>query len=194
MTRDDLAAALDGIPGWLELDEAYALHLLAQLAGTAVIEIGSYHGRSTIALATGTPEGVPVYSIDPHHTHTAGGILFTDHDGQAWMLNVLAAGVGAKVKPVMLPSRQAHLALFDAVPWVDLVFIDGAHDEETVRADFYNSSLRLGVGGKIAVHDSTGAWDGPTCVVAEAVESGKWRIVQTVCHTHILEKVVYAPG
>lgn len=193
MTKDELAAALDGIPGWLELEEAYALHLLAQSAGTAIIEIGSYHGRSTIALATGAPEGVPVYSIDPHHAHTAGGILFTAADGEAWMVNVLSAGIGAKVKPVMLPSRQAHLALFEAVPWVDLVFIDGAHDEESVYADFYNSSMRLAPGGKIAVHDSTGAWEGPSRVVERVLATNKWRVVQTVGYTNILERTD-APG
>ena len=53
-----------------EMPESKALYELALKVpeGQAIIEIGSWCGRSTCALALGSKHGnnVPVYSIDPH--------------------------------------------------------------------------------------------------------------------------------
>ena len=51
----DLAGALDGVGGWLHLDEAVLLYdsIIRQPSrpgGLRVVEIGSWKGRSTIAL------------------------------------------------------------------------------------------------------------------------------------------------
>ena len=64
----DIRRALD-TEGFLSPDEC---RLLQRLAGTvtagAIVEIGSYRGRSTVTLACGADKNVPVYAIEPHET------------------------------------------------------------------------------------------------------------------------------
>src|SRR5690606_34352437 len=54
------------IDGWLTDGEASALHRLAAEASGPVVEIGSWRGRSTAALALGSMSGSkqPVYAVD----------------------------------------------------------------------------------------------------------------------------------
>ena len=61
--------AIDETPGWLSLDEAALLyHLARQTTTGSIVEVGSYRGRSTVALAKGALAGGnrPVYAVDPH--------------------------------------------------------------------------------------------------------------------------------
>lgn len=59
---------VDQTPGWLRKMEAYLLFYVARKCSSlgSIVEIGSYEGKSTIALASGAPEGLTVYAIDPH--------------------------------------------------------------------------------------------------------------------------------
>src|SRR6185295_7220595 len=62
------AGALDGVQGWLTDAQAARLRAAAARApaGGRIVEIGSYHGRSTIALACAAPADGEVVAIDPH--------------------------------------------------------------------------------------------------------------------------------
>ena len=53
--------------GWLTADEAQGLAALAANTDSSdvIVEIGSYRGRSTIALALGS-RGASVFAVDPH--------------------------------------------------------------------------------------------------------------------------------
>ena len=67
------------VEGSISADEARLLYTAAQtVRDGCIVEIGSYLGRSTAALALGTRAGfcVPVYAVDPHESFR--GILGGD--------------------------------------------------------------------------------------------------------------------
>src|SRR5690349_10876889 len=98
----ELASALDGVEGFLHPDEPQFLCDLATQVpdGQAIVEIGSFRGRSTIALALGAQDGVIVYAIDPHEEHTVGDLAFGMADNAVFMRNVSDAGVGHKIRVI----------------------------------------------------------------------------------------------
>lgn len=62
-------ASIDSVDGWLPKREGELLFHLASLVASneAIVEIGSYCGRSTSALALGTGcRANAVYAVDPH--------------------------------------------------------------------------------------------------------------------------------
>src|SRR3954471_23167197 len=102
-----------GVEGWLT--EAQAERLAAAAAAPrpagAVVEIGSFRGRSTIVLARAAGH---VVAIDPH----AGGgrapqeiapdAARGEADRAAFAANLAAAGVAERVRHVRKPSAAAH--------------------------------------------------------------------------------------
>ncbi len=127
-----------GVEGWMKEEELRALiRLAAEVpAGASIVEIGSYRGRSTIALAAGASSGGQnrVYSFDPHldFDGVRGG-AFGPGDQAALYRNLADAGVGEQVFSVSLDSRIV------APSWpardVGLLLVDGDHRKESVRAD-----------------------------------------------------------
>lgn len=103
--------------GWMSPAE---LTWLAEQASQmrSVVEIGSLHGRSSFALATACPG--TVYCLDP----------WCDDGYASWMGSV--GTVFDNVVGIRAPSPQAGIQVPDPV---DMVFIDGAHDAASVRAD-----------------------------------------------------------
>lgn len=83
-----------------------------------VVEVGSLHGRSSFALASGCPG--TVYCIDP----------FLDGAWESWHASV------GDVLTNALAVRGLSPAAGGLVPDpVDMVFLDGAHDRGSVVAD-----------------------------------------------------------
>lgn len=156
----DLEHALDlveGVEGWLAREEAALLLDLASAVPSreAVVELGNYRGRSTVALALGALAGggAQVYSVDPHVDFTGPrGGRFGRHDQQELYANLARAGVGAAVSVVGLDSRQV------ASSWgaigVGLLFIDGDHRYEAVRADLDAWSPHLAPDARVAFDDA----------------------------------------
>src|SRR2546425_13048693 len=117
-------ALASGIDGWLADHEGRLLYELARrCTGRGVIvEIGSWKGRSTIWLASGSKAGaaVPVHAIDPHtgspEHRPDGAPVATFEEVRA---NVARAGVHGPGAPMVQPSPQAAVA---RTPPGDLVF------------------------------------------------------------------------
>jgi predicted O-methyltransferase YrrM len=153
------------IPGWLLPEEGKALSELAR--GKRVLEIGSYCGLSTVYLA-----------------RTAASVTAVDYfDGRG-------TGEPNDTYPHFLAAMQRH-GVADKVttrhpdddsplPEYDLVFIDGAHDYESVCKDIEKAKRVLAADGTIAFHDyreypgaTDGRWDeGVTRAVRELVANG----------------------
>jgi len=153
---DDLHM-IASIEGQISENEALTLMQLAQSlsSNTAIVEIGSYRGKSTIALASGLRrggQGNKVYAIDPHleFTGVLGGVFGPD-DLKILYRNIVASGVGNIVYVVCLPSVNAALAWCNTN--VGFLFIDGDHSYEGVKADFEAWSPYVVVGGIVAFHD-----------------------------------------
>lgn len=143
--------------GMIGSEDAELLYQYAKDAAQDIVEIGSYLGKSTVALAYGSRDGqgVPVWAVDPHeaytiqirsdYTHT-----YTPHNRGYFMQNIISAGVADRVHPIALPSVQA--ARCWARP-VGLLFVDGLHDDASVLADLKAWYAYIPIGGHILLHD-----------------------------------------
>jgi predicted O-methyltransferase YrrM len=149
---------LSEIEGFLSIEEAIGLFSAAKSAGPGVLEIGTFKGRSTIALAAGRKMAgaSPVYTVD--HGHGSAEHKGTLPEEGTWreaLRNLERMGVLGWVVPVMLDSLRARIAL-DDMRW-SLVFIDGGHDRLSVLTDAALWLPRIRPEGLIAFHDYSGA-------------------------------------
>jgi predicted O-methyltransferase YrrM len=161
------------VEGWLGLDEGRLLYRLAVEADPAgcIVEIGSWHGKSTIWLAAGAKagRGARVVAIDPHRgTHLRAEGETTDLVLRA---NLVRAGVDDQAEIVVATSEEA------AAGWtrpVSLLWIDGDHEYESVRRDFELWEPHLMPDAVVALHD-TFVLTGPERVVRELlIKTGRF--------------------
>jgi predicted O-methyltransferase YrrM len=166
------------IEGFLSLSEATLLSDCGAMANHCIVEIGSYRGRSTIALAQRAT--VPVYAIDPHEWFTAedGHIFDGPMDREHFMRNLLSSGMAQRVRLVNLASIQA------AASWqrpIDVLWIDGDHRAAAVRADLHAWLPFVVAGGQVLLHD----YDTPGVMAArrELESAGDFEQLETVVMT-----------
>ena len=118
---------------------------LAELAHDAtVLEIGSYLGRSTIAMAS---TAKVVHAVDPHDGCPFGSPGTLD----AFLGNLESFGVRDNV--VVHVARSNDLAPVLRPATFDLVFIDAMHQRPDVDFDLAVAARCLVPGGTIAFHD-----------------------------------------
>src|ERR1700722_2466022 len=175
----DLDSVLNGawgetwkVAGHLEENEARFLGLLAACVPTrgAIVEIGSFRGRSTVMLAkVASHYGCgPVVAIDPHNSP-----ILLDHQPnraassyQDFLDSVHAAGVSAHVEPHAAYSKEV------ANSWnrpIRLLWIDGDHSYEGAKNDLDGFFPHLVPRGVVAFHDALNAFPGPIRVFVEDV-------------------------
>jgi MMP 1-O-methyltransferase len=147
------------VPGWLTDEEGEALYELARgcTGRGAIVEIGSWKGKSTICLGLGSRagNGVRIFAIDPH----------TDYRFGDFTANIEGAGIADLVTPIAALSQAAADDFREAI---ELLFVDGSHEESLVREDFDKWVPKVLDGGWVAFHDTT--WTaGPRRVVGERV-------------------------
>ena len=67
--------------------------------------------------------------------------------------NIASAGLEELVTPIVKTSQDAAASFQDLA---ELLFIDGAHDYASTKADFHAWFPKLVDGGVVALHDTTG--------------------------------------
>lgn len=159
LSRDPVRRAIGrvmGIDGQVAASEARELYALAVNVASeqVIVEIGSFRGRSTVALALGalSGNGARVFAVDPYVEFE--GILggrFGPEDRAALYGNLTRARLGHVVAVVSLHSKTAARA-WDSSN-VGLLWIDGDHRYEAVRADVDMWYPHVSPGGIIAFHD-----------------------------------------
>ena len=168
---EDVERIVAGVEGWLDPQEGRLLYRLAAEADPAgdIVEIGSWHGKSTIWLAAGAQagRGARVVAIDPHTgTHLRGEGETTD---QILRANLERAGV-ADQTTVLVATSEAVAAEWSGA--ISLLWIDGDHEYESVRRDYLLWQPHLRPDAVVALHD-TFVWPGPERVVRELlIETG----------------------
>jgi predicted O-methyltransferase YrrM len=151
-------ASVAGVDGWLSDDQARRLwDRAAELPQpSSVVEIGSFHGRSTIVLALAAPPRTTVYAIDPHAGGDRGpreiepNAEAGEGDTIEFHANIGAAGVADRVKHIRLPSQEA---LDQVTGGIDLLYVDGAHRYNPARDDIARWGRRVNVAGVMLIHD-----------------------------------------
>lgn len=186
--RDAILAASARLDGWLTPGEAAALLELAMdgPGEGAVVEIGSFAGKSLVCLAGGARLRGPgrVVSIDPHGgsgEHQPGGAeardaYWNEREERLDTLPVLRRNLRAcgLLEHVEIVVGTSHAA---AEAWsgpIRVLFIDGGHDYAQVARDLRDWTPWVCEGGTVAVHDyGADAWPG----VSRAVD--EWLALQT---------------
>jgi predicted O-methyltransferase YrrM len=141
----------EGIDGWLTDAQARILHGFASVTKVPgwIVEIGSHHGRSTVMLATGAPEGVSVLAVDPFEDPRWGGGSAAI---EAFIANIASAELQGRVRTFRGTSAQA------AHQWpgdpLQLLFVDGAHDLRSVLVDIDSWEPFLVSDGVVCFHDA----------------------------------------
>ena len=171
MTNDEMLALARPIEGWMYDEELMWLFEQAKKC-RSIAEIGVWCGRSTTALCCGVSQVVPpgvVYAID-HFRGSPGedeqharartpeghDALQADatHNLGSWIEEgscMMCAGSSQEWAP-LIPSR------------LDMVFIDGGHDYDSLTADLDSYLPKIRRGGLICGHDRH--WPG----VAKGIE------------------------
>ena len=170
--------AVEKIEGWLTRNEAATLYDLARNATGPILEIGSYRGRSTAALALGSMSGGKqhVYAVDSFLPvrHTRTDVVMPASSPESLRANLDAAGVNGLVKIVPRPSIDAASETPDGL---GLLFVDGAHDYHSASQDLLAYLPKVKLGGHVAIHDCHDGEPGVVRAVDEimSADPSTWR-------------------
>jgi hypothetical protein len=172
------------IEGWLDDEEADVLIAATARAlgdldeSNAMVEIGSFCGRSTVVIASAIKalaSSARLYAIDPHDGNV--GALDEGIRNCGPTLEKLKANLqSAEVSDVVVIVPKAS---YD-VEWqrpVSLLFIDGLHDYASVAWDFHHFEPWLVGGSYIAFHDYAPYYPGVMAFVDELLRQPGYRLV-----------------
>ena len=167
------------IEGWLKLEDSELLFAAAaSVRSGCIVELGSFRGRSTVALCAGSAARakVPVYAIEPHE-HFVGvkGSVFGPSDRRAFFKTMLTTRFAAIVRLINTTS-QVVTPGWDKP--VSLLFVDGDHRYDSVLSDFCAWRPHLVDGAIVIFNDATGAGTG--LVMRELEKEGALTPVQNV--------------
>jgi len=176
------------LPGMLTQAEIDCLFQLGQFNqhNGVIVEIGSWKGKSTVALARGASKvhKEKIYAIDPHK------ILFEEgyhEDTEAeFRATINQCGVNDRVVPLITTSEEA------ARGWdkpIRLLWIDGDHRYQAAKLDFTLWEPHLVEGGILAMHDTIRK-KGPKRVLwEEVIRSGRFQEFAIVDNITAMRKV-----
>jgi predicted O-methyltransferase YrrM len=121
-----------------------------------IVEIGSFKGRSTVSFGFGCVGTQKyIYAID---LFEGDGADYGQGDFQnIFQANVSRCGLVNYVTPIKKHSLEV------AASWdkpIDILFIDGSHEYNDVKADFEAFYPHVKKNGIIAFHDIKGKWEG----------------------------------
>ncbi|MEJ2004032.1 MAG: class I SAM-dependent methyltransferase [Cyclobacteriaceae bacterium] len=192
---DDVLARIDKIEGWLSRKEADLLmsatmKACIDLRGVhAMVEIGSYHGKSTVLigniLKTFNPRAT-LYAIDPHNGMVG--------DEQQKLLQ-LTPSLAAFMRNIKREKLGDHVELIQdfsfTINWkkkISLLFIDGLHDYNNVSRDFNQFAAYIKTGGFVVFHDYADYYPGVKTFVDELQAGGKFIRVALAESLMVLQK------
>jgi hypothetical protein len=160
--------------GSVTLLEASALISIIKLVQPRkIFEFGTFLGYSTALLVENSAEECAVYSLDLGDSHVSEKTLasYADADLRSdgdindeylrdtqgalrpRYLTGLSDAEKSRLTLLQQDSRQLDPAAHGLVGSVDLVFVDGGHDTETVTIDTANARRMIGDSGVIIWHD-----------------------------------------
>jgi predicted O-methyltransferase YrrM len=159
--EDAVVQLARSVPGWFREAEIRLLYRTVRdlrVPGD-IVEIGSWKGRTTVvmgrALADSSSATRRIHAVDPH-TGSEEHREAIAREGStlgAFRRNLRKAGVAAFVDEHVTTSGEAAGTLEAAGVRLALLFVDGAHDEASVRRDLRAFLPRLTPGGLVALHD-----------------------------------------
>jgi hypothetical protein len=156
-----------------------------------IVEIGVAEGASAGALRECMQPDGTLYLIDPFHLSRLQAINLPKRIAQ----NVVGRRGNGKVVWI---EKFSHEAVQTWERSIDLLFIDGNHEESAVRQDWSDWHRFVGVGGAVLFHDArlfengwTCAADGPVRAVDTLFRINSvpgWRIVEELDSLVVIER------
>jgi predicted O-methyltransferase YrrM len=164
----ELRAVIAATKGFMPDDEGEALHRAALVAGGEgkgpLLEVGAYCGKSALWLGDAAREaGTVLFSIDHHRGSEENQAGWEWHDAELvdpetgrmdtlpfWRRAIAAGGLERVVVGVV--GESAVIGSVWATP-LGLLFIDGGHGDDVVRADEKAWVAHVAPGGLLAIHD-----------------------------------------
>lgn len=179
---DAVYRSVADVQGWMTRDQACRLWDRAgELdAGDRIVEIGSFHGRSAIMLASSAPAGVEIITIDPHGGNDRGPHEFegfedeAEQDHQTFLANLERAGVRERIHHL---REYSHDALAGVPGEIELLYIDGAHRYAPALDDIRQWAPKVSYKGTLLIHDCFSAWGLTLALMVELFCGGKFRYV-----------------
>nr|WP_235979351.1 class I SAM-dependent methyltransferase [Rhabdothermincola sediminis] len=167
MMDPDLRGLAERARGFMPPDEGLALHeaaLSVPAGGSAMLEVGSYCGKSAIYLGAAARERRTVlFALDHHRGSEENQPGWEWHepdlvDPAVGMIDTLPwfrrtiheAGLERHV--IALVGDSATVGRYWASP-LSLLFIDGGHGEEPAHRDYETWTPHVEPGGLLAIHD-----------------------------------------
>lgn len=165
--------AVESVKGFLLPGQGdYLFDKVASLPHDAVVlEVGSYLGRSTVAMAyacVGT--GRRIYCVDTWKGESSG--LPEEDSFELWQENLRRNGLDQYVVPLRGRSQDvlARWAELGPPEGIDFAFIDGSHEYGDVLEDFRLTLPLVKEGGWVALHDVVHTWPGVLRAWQESVK------------------------
>ncbi len=166
---EDLLAAARSAKGFMPEDEGrflfeQALEAGAGRPGAALVEVGTYCGKSAVWLgAAARATGSTVFTVDHHHGSEENQAGWEHHDptlvdprtGRMDTLPVFRRTIeeaGLEDVVVAVVGASTTVARHWRTP-LALLFIDGGHGEEPAHADYEGWSPWVAPGGLLIIHD-----------------------------------------
>jgi predicted O-methyltransferase YrrM len=188
-SNPDFAEVFDKTEGMIDLAVARLLYELAKdVRAGCILEVGSYRGRSTVALGLGSLNGrrPPVYAIEPHETFQ--GLLggrFGPGDRAAFYRAMLETGCYEVVRLINVSSEVI------APGWtheIGLLWIDGDHSYQGVKRDVACWLPHLAGHGLIVFDDTLDPSLGPHQVITEMIQTHGFEVVRRVGSVAVLHR------
>jgi len=166
------------VSGWMTITELSWLE--SQAAGKElVVEIGSWRGRSSVALAAAEKLVCVDTFVDQQQETGTGVDILPDFMAAIGDDSPKVTAIRGDVSDSDFVESLEHTYGGEA----DVVFIDASHDEASVRRDIATAKRLIKDGGIICGHDFSYAWPGVMAAVIElfpgfqrAGESIWWRV------------------
>lgn len=175
------------IEGWMNEIELKWLTEQAEQHDN-IVEIGSFFGRSSLALALGLRPGSRLYCVDTwagspneQEAHAQLKEKQGDYGAMRFYANLWPHIDAGWVIPIRMRSENAAELFSQLGIRFDMVFIDGEHTTEAVERDIRCYSKLLRPGGMISGHDID--W--------ETVAAG---VNKCACVYKRIERIWYVPG
>lgn len=155
---DPIPHFYDRIPGWFDFHDVYRTFVQDVPEGGHIVEVGAWKGRSSAFLAVEIANSGKRITFDVVDTWLGSGEDRHKNDPdvqngrlyEVFLANI--APVQSFIRPIRLTSTEAATSYPDGS--LDAVFIDGAHDTDSVLADCAAWWPKVKPGGVMAGHDA----------------------------------------
>ena len=160
------------LEGWFNMEQQYLELLDATPEGGTFVELGCYKGKSTSFIGVEIHKrkrDINFFAVDSFQgaTNSTDANEIKAYEGiseieESYTYNVSL--IGNKIKTIVSLTDEAAQYFEDGS--VDVVFVDGGHSYEVVKADILAWLPKMKKGGIMAGHDYN-AWQGVNKAVTE---------------------------